>query len=188
MPQKTSQTWTVSLVLGTVEAVTQEEAMGKAIALATKTWRLEVKPDIATSAPVGAPRASTPAMAPIASIAHELGVGVSALRHQVDRLYRAGDVPTPYVKTAEGSLYPVEAVKTAIAPHMPELLDRQRVAQEHEAAERAAAEARRVERAHAHAAHVARKAARAQARAQQAPAPSRRGPRVPEVNFYRKEK
>lgn len=188
-------TWTVTLAIGSVEADTQEEALRKASALAPASGRLVVtrqgpeRGGVSTNAP---PSGGDEAMVPLANIARELGVSVSALRDLVDGLYRAGEVDRRYVKTNQGALYPVEAVKRAIAPHVPALLQRQRRAEENQAAERAAAEARRAERARAHAAHVARKAARMAKRGSSgvrtAPAtlPTRRSSKTPEVFVAKK--
>jgi predicted transcriptional regulator len=60
-------------------------------------------------------------LAPMSTIAAELGVGAKALRRIVDRAYRAGNVALAYTKTAEGALYDVDAVKVAAFPHLPDL-------------------------------------------------------------------
>jgi hypothetical protein len=99
--------------------------------------------------------------APMSGIAAELGVGGGALRQVVDRLYRAGNWALGCSKTPDGgTVYDVEAVKVAVAPHLDELRERRCAHEARQADERAAAETRRAARAVAHAAYVAAKAGR----------------------------
>jgi hypothetical protein len=96
---------------------------------------------------IEAERDTKPAnLALIGTIARELGVAGHALKETVGRLYRAGNVALGYTKTLEGALYDVEAVKMAVAPHLPELRERWSKSQ----AEEAAGAQRRAERAAAH--------------------------------------
>lgn len=85
-------------------------------------------------------------LAPMGTIARELGVAGHALKETVGRLYRAGNVALGYTKTPEGALYDVEAVKLAVALHLSELRERWSKSQ----AEEAAGAKRRAERAAAH--------------------------------------
>jgi hypothetical protein len=85
-------------------------------------------------------------LALIGTIARELGVAGHALKETVGRLYRAGAGELRYTKTPEGALYDVDAVKLAVAPHLPELRERWSKSQ----AEEAAGAERRAERAASH--------------------------------------
>jgi hypothetical protein len=96
---------------------------------------------------IEAERDTKPAnLAPMGTIAKELGVAGHALKETVGRLYRAGNVALAYTKTPEGALYDVEAVKLAVALHLSELRERWSKSQ----AEEAAGAKRRAERAAAH--------------------------------------
>jgi hypothetical protein len=77
-------------------------------------------------------------LAPMSTIARELGVGSDALKRTIGRAYQAGNVALAYTKTPEGALYDVDAVKLAAAPFLSELRERFSRYQAEEA-ERAAA-------------------------------------------------
>lgn len=90
-----------------------------------------------------------------------LGISRSALAPLLaGSLYRV----IPHARVDGKRRYRLDDVRTAVAPYLPTIRERARIARDREVWERAVAANRRKEKAEAHAAHVARKQGRAPTR------------------------
>jgi TPP-dependent pyruvate/acetoin dehydrogenase alpha subunit len=94
-------------------------------------------------------------------LAKALGISRAALAPLLaGALYRV----IPHARVDGRRRYRLDDVRTAVAPYLPTIRERARLAAERERTERAAAAVRRAEKDRAHAAHVARKQGRAPTR------------------------